>query len=66
MELWYQEILALQGFKDRPINQYQALGQLGDGTFGTVMLAQHLHSKAKVAIKFMSKEKIAKFFTNKK
>lgn len=47
------------------MNQYQALGKLGDGTFGTVMLAQHLHSKAKVAIKFMSKEKIAKFFTNK-
>ena len=65
MDMWYNEILANQGFSERPIDQYEAQGNLGDGTFGTVILAQHVFSKLKVAIKFMSKEKIENFFTTR-
>lgn len=54
-----------QGFKDRPINQYEALGKLGSGALGTVILAQHVHSKVKVAIKFMLKEQVHRLFTAK-
>lgn len=35
----------------KKMNRYVMLGQLGDGTYGTVLLAQRLDSGEKVAIK---------------
>jgi len=41
--MWNREILHFQGFQNR-IDQYVALGKLGEGTFGTVILAEHKYS----------------------
>ena len=58
MQQWYELILQRQGFI--PTNrfaQYEVLGQLGQGSFGTVVMARHKFSAVKFAIKVMSKAK---------
>jgi hypothetical protein len=45
------EILKRQGFSENPIEQYELIGLLGQGSFGTVLLAKHKLSSVKVAIK---------------
>ena len=43
----------------KQIGQYRIGRALGEGTFGTVRLGQHIETKQKVAIKILEKTKIA-------
>ena len=43
----------------KQIGQYRIGKALGEGTFGTVRLGQHMETKQKVAIKILEKTKIA-------
>ena len=64
LEAVHAAILAKQGFSlENRLEQYQVISKLGEGTFGTVMLAQHKFSQVKVAIKMVDKSKIARLFT---
>jgi serine/threonine protein kinase len=65
LSYWHGEILRQQGFagNDR-INQYIALGKLGEGSFGTVILSVHRFSNIKVALKIMNKDAITRTFIN--
>lgn len=63
-EYWHDEILRLQGFLHSRIDQYNAMGKLGQGTFGTVLLAQHKFSEVKVAIKLIEKKTIQKIMNH--
>ena len=40
------------------LSSYRLLKDLGEGTFGLVKLAEHRHSKEKVAVKILEKDKI--------
>ena len=43
----------------KQIGKYRIGKALGEGTFGTVRLGQHIETKQKVAIKILEKTKIA-------
>ena len=60
---WHNEILSAQGFSNNRIEQYKILKNLGEGSFGRVVLAEHKFTALKVAIKFVSKQTIEKSFT---
>ena len=51
-----------QGFYEKRIEQYMFMSCLGNGSFGTVMLAKHKHTKIKVAVKIIDKKNIKKTF----
>ena len=57
-QFWHKKILSAQGFLDKRINQYTPEKKLGEGSFGTVVLASHKNSGLQVAIKIISKLKI--------
>jgi len=56
---WHMKILREQGYLDQRIKQYKPVQKLGEGSFGTVMLAEHKNSGVKVAVKFINKAHIA-------
>ena len=47
------------GLNLKQIGKYRIGKALGEGTFGTVRLGQHVETKQKVAIKILEKTKIA-------
>lgn len=60
---WQEQILKAQGFDmEHRIDQYEAIGPLGQGAFGLVVLSKHKYSEVKVAVKIISKGKIDRAF----
>ena len=58
----HEKILGGQGFLNTRIEQYEPIGKLGAGSFGTVMLVKHKNSDIKFAVKIIGKTKIDKAF----
>ena len=58
-----EKILEKQGYLDDRVSQYQALGILGEGSFGTVILCKHKHSGIKQALKIIKKKRIQEVYT---
>lgn len=59
---WHSEILTAQGFSENRLAQYNSIKTLGEGSFGKVILAEHVHTNVKVAIKVISKKTIKETF----
>ena len=55
------QIRKSQGFAEL-LDEYTLVTKLGEGGFGSVMLAEHKNSKAKVAIKLIKKAPLAKMY----
>ena len=58
----HKEILAAQGFLEERFKAYEPIGKLGEGSFGTVLLAKHRLSGVIVAVKMIPKKHISKVF----
>ena len=52
---WHRSILERQGFLKEPIKQYKMLHEIASGTFGTVLLCEHVFSRMKFVIKIVDK-----------
>lgn len=66
LQYWRCQILTAQGCKENRLEQYKFERVLGEGSFGKVYLAQHLNTQVRVAVKIISKEKIADVFKKNK
>ena len=54
-----QDTEEVDALSQKQIGPYRIGKALGEGTFGTVRLGQHIENKQKVAIKILEKTKIA-------
>ena len=63
-QYWFELILTTQGFYEERINSYRVVKKLGEGAFGTVMLAEHKISSMKVAVKYIRKAHIKKTYAD--
>ena len=54
-----EEAVVVNSLALKQIGQYRIGKALGEGTFGTVRLGQHIETKQKFAIKILEKTKIA-------
>ena len=62
LQYWHTEILRRQGFLDKRIEQYVPISNLGEGSFGLVVLSKHKFSDVKVAVKVIKKSLIEESF----
>ena len=58
----HEQILSAQGYLQKRIEQYTPVKNLGEGSFGSVVMAKHNLVDLKVAVKFISKARIQQTF----